>query len=72
MSIIGDNIARLRKERGWTAAYLGRMAGYQTKSAVPHFESGNRVPGPDALQRIAGALGVPESELTEPHDPGTE
>lgn len=66
MSTIGDNIKRIRKEKGLTQEQLGnlcnpKMAG----SAIRRYENGGANPKIETIQKIAKALEVSESDLTE-------
>jgi transcriptional regulator with XRE-family HTH domain len=53
----GDEVARLRKARGWTQAQLAAAVG-TTEGAVRAWESGRRQPLLSLAKRLAAALGV--------------
>ena len=52
---IADQVAKRRRERGFSQAELGAMCG-TTQSAIARLEAGGRPPRIDTLLRIAGAL----------------
>lgn len=67
---LGDNIRRLRKERGWTQDQLGSMANTTTIAMI---ESGKRgiATGFQTVRAIAAALGV-APELLYGFDPAED
>lgn len=52
----------IRLQRGLTQRAVAASAG-MTESSLYHIEHGRRWPGPDAIARLAVALGVPPEEL---------
>ena len=59
---IGENIKRIRKERGLTQKELGELLD-MTQSAIGQFENDKTSPKTDTIEKIASALGVSPSEL---------
>lgn len=68
--MLGEKIRKLRKERGWTQAELGRRARVGGNN-VSSYELGTLKPSPKTLERFAQALGVSTQELLseEPEQP---
>lgn len=60
--IIVKNIIRLREEKGWSRAELGRNAGVDP-SQISRYEKGDRHTGTEVLEKVADALGVELYEL---------
>ena len=54
---MGNNIAKLRKQRGWTQDEFGERIGV-TKSAVSLYESGRRAINSETLSKMAEVFGV--------------
>jgi transcriptional regulator with XRE-family HTH domain len=54
---IGENIRRIRQERGLTQRQLGEMVG-ASEAYIRAYESGRRNPKPSSLEKIANALSV--------------
>jgi transcriptional regulator with XRE-family HTH domain len=50
-----------RNRRGWSQATLGTLS-HHSQSEISLFESGDLIPRPDDLERLARALGI-----TPPH-----
>lgn len=67
---LGDRIRRARLERGLSQRDVA--APLLTPSYVSLIESGKRVPSPDALEHIAGVLGMDPLELRTGRSPGAE
>lgn len=59
---VGENIRRIRKERGLTIKQLGDMVGV-SESYIRAYESGRRNPKESSLKRLAEALNVNEEVL---------
>ena len=59
---IGENIARLRKEKGWTQAELGEKLGVSNQ-AVSKWESGMTMPDIMLLPTLADMFGIYIDEL---------
>jgi transcriptional regulator with XRE-family HTH domain len=62
MTRVGDEIKRLRKDRGWSQPQLAVKAGIAV-SAVSQIENGRRSPNVSTLDKLAGAFGVEVMEL---------
>ena len=60
---IGENIRRIRQERGLTQRQLGEMVG-ASEAYIRAYESGRRNPKPASLEKIAEALAVNPEVLT--------
>ena len=54
---VGENIRRIRKERGLTQKQLGELVG-ASEAYIRAYESGRRNPKPSSLEKIANALAV--------------
>ncbi|HYO60473.1 MAG TPA: helix-turn-helix domain-containing protein [Actinomycetota bacterium] len=67
---LGERIRRARVERGLSQRDVAMPL--LTPSYVSLIESGKRIPSPDALEHIAGVLGVDPSELRTGRSPGAE
>lgn len=67
---LGERIRRARIERGLSQRDLA--VPLLTPSYVSLIESGKRIPSPDALEHIAGVLGMDPSELRTGRSPGAE
>lgn len=59
---IGENIRRIRKEKGITQKELGERLN-MTQSAIGQFENNKTSPKKDTIEKIASALSVKPSEL---------
>jgi transcriptional regulator with XRE-family HTH domain len=59
---IGQEIRRLREEKGWSQAKLGVLSGVGP-AGVSQIETGRRNPSAGTLQRIADALEVEVRDL---------
>jgi transcriptional regulator with XRE-family HTH domain len=62
MAELGQQIRRLREEKGWTQAELAVYAG-MGGSGLSHIETGRRNPSAATLQKIAEALDVGVGDL---------
>lgn len=62
--IQGDNIQKLRKEKGFTQAELAKEAGL-SEISIRKYENGDRKPKIETLRCIANALKVPLYELAD-------
>lgn len=60
--LVGDNCARLRKERGWTQEELAERSGL-TQQYLSDLERGKRNPTIVTIYEIAQALEVSHLEL---------
>lgn len=67
---LGERIRRARIERGLSQRDVA--VPLLTPSYVSLIESGKRVPSPDALEHIAGVIGMDPSELRTGRSPGAE
>ena len=63
---IGRRIRKVRELKGMSQADLGELIGLNA-DRVQKYENGARRPKPDMLGKIAGALGVRTSALTDPN-----
>ena len=54
---VGENIRRIRQERGLTQRQLGELVG-ASEAYIRAYESGRRNPKPSSLEKIADALSV--------------
>ena len=54
---VGENIRRIRQERGLTQRELGKLVG-ASEAYIRAYESGRRNPKPASLEKIADALAV--------------
>ncbi|HEY8544302.1 MAG TPA: XRE family transcriptional regulator [Acidimicrobiales bacterium] len=71
VSLVADNVRRLRSRAGLSLRELATRAGVST-STLSNLEAGVGNPGVETLVNIAGALGVPFSELVLPHEPDVQ
>ena len=60
--VFGVRLRIMRKNAGLTQKQLAERAGFKPP-AVARYEAGQVLPRPDAVERLAGALGVPVSYL---------
>ena len=67
---IGNNIKRIRTQKGMTQKQLGDLLGISVQT-VSAYESGRRRPKMETIERFAGALGVQFSALFGLDDPKT-
>ncbi len=65
--IVGSNIKRLRKERGWSQTELGNRIGVGLKT-IARYETAVSAPSFHSLDSLAEAFGVSLSTLFEEHD----
>jgi transcriptional regulator with XRE-family HTH domain len=65
VSTVGDNVRRLREQRGWSLGELARAAKL-SKSTVSTIEGGAGNPGLETLVALSVALGVPFNHLISP------
>lgn len=59
---IGQRIARVREQRGWSQTQLARKMNY-TQTAISYWEKGKRTVGLHDLLHLAEVLGVPLAAL---------
>ena len=59
---IGDNIRRIRKEKGWTQAQLAKILSV-SQQMVGQFEKSKKPPKLETVEKIASALGVTAFDL---------
>lgn len=71
VSLVADNVRRLRARAGLSLRELATRAGVST-STLSNLEASLGNPGVETLVNIAGALGVPFSELVLPHEPDVQ
>lgn len=65
--IVGNNIRRLRQERGWSQTELGNRIGVGLKT-IARYEKAASAPSFHSLDSLAEAFGVSISTLFEEHD----
>lgn len=58
MSILSNNLERLRNKKGWTKVEVARRLGMKASSTYSNWEYGNREPDLDSLQKIAELYNV--------------
>lgn len=63
--LVGDNTARIRKQRGWTQEYLAERSGL-TQQYISDLERGKRNPTIVTVHELAQALEVGHLELLTP------
>lgn len=71
VSLVGGNVRRLRERAGLSLRELATRAAVST-STLSNLEAAMGNPGVETLVAIAGALGVPFSELVLPHEPDVQ
>lgn len=59
---IGENIRRIRKEKGWTMKKLGEEIGI-SEQGIGNYERGDREPNIETIKKISEALDVPIQEI---------
>lgn len=64
---IARHVRRLRSQRGWTQAELGKKA-HCAQTAVSQLEIGIKCPTVDTVERIAKAFSLPTWALSLPVD----
>lgn len=62
--IVGDNLKRIRKEKGFTQKQLGNLCG-MSEAMIRQYELGYRNPKFETLRKIANILDVPVEYLIE-------
>lgn len=62
--MVGKNIRRLRKERGYSQEQLARKLNV-TQGVVSHWEIGSHLPGTAQMIQMAQIFGVPLDSLTD-------
>ena len=62
MNTLGNNIKRLREQRGWLQAQLAERIGV-TPGAISGWENGTRNPEAQLRQKLCEVFGITESEL---------
>lgn len=67
MSIFGDNVKRIRKQKNLSQEELAKRSGYSDRSTISCIESGKRDCSQQQILAIANALGVSPGELLENH-----
>ena len=60
--MVGDNIKRIRKERGITQKRLGELCGIAEPN-IRKYENGKQNPKLETVEKIASALGVTAFDL---------
>lgn len=60
--LFGERLRMLRKNAGLTQRQLAEGSGFTT-SVIARYEAGGSLPRPQAIEKLAAALGVPVSDL---------
>lgn len=68
MSILGDNVKRIRIEKGLSQDELAQKVGYTSRSTISCIESGKRDCSQRQIVALADALGVSPGDLLEKSD----
>ncbi len=63
MSVLSENLKRLRTEKGMTQDALAEKVG-TSKQVLSRYENGLRIPKISMVQNLADALGVPLTDLS--------
>lgn len=66
-TVVGDNIRRLRRERGWTQAYVAENLGI-TAPFLTMVESGQRGMSLELIESLGELFGVPVSSFFVSHE----
>lgn len=66
MSVVGDNLLRIRTSRRISQHAVGLSIGHSTGSYISAIERGRKHPTPDTLSKLAAFLGCSEDDLTRP------
>jgi transcriptional regulator with XRE-family HTH domain len=61
----GKKIKQIRLQQGLTQAQVAKTLGYESSSYVSDVEIGKFIPTPDKLSKLAHALGVTNTEMTD-------
>lgn len=59
----GENIVRLRRERGLTVRDLQRYFGFEEPQAIYKWQRGQSLPSVDNLYALSSLFGVPMNEI---------
>lgn len=57
MSVVGDNIRKLRESKAWTQRDLSKLL-HCSKQTISNYENGRRVPDVDTINELAELFGV--------------
>lgn len=63
MSATGENIARLRKDHGFSVKDLQRIFGFSTPQAIYKWQQGNSMPTIDNILILASIFQVPVDDI---------
>lgn len=63
MGTFGDNVKRMREQKGWSQEELAIKAGYTSRSTISCIENGKRDSSQKQILAIANALGISPGEL---------
>ena len=69
--LVGDNFARIRREKGLTQEQIEELSGF-SQQYLSDLENGKRNPTIVSIYELAVALGVCHVELVSPIDPPIE
>ena len=65
MSVVGDNLRRIRTSKSHSQTWVGAALGHNTGSYISAIERGVKHPSPDVISKIETRLGVPSGTLLE-------
>ena len=63
--LVGRNVGRIRREKGWTQEQLAEISGF-SQQYISGLEQGRRNPTVVTLYELATALGVTHLDLLRP------
>lgn len=66
MASIGENIKKLREEKGLSQAELARLIN-KTRAAISQYENGDTTPRMGVIEDMASVFGVKKSAIIESH-----
>ena len=69
LAATGENIARLRKDRGMTVRDLQSWFGFEEPQAIYKWQKGKSLPTVDNLYALSKLLDVPMEEILVPRKP---
>lgn len=69
--LVGENFARIRREKGLTQEQVEELSGF-SQQYISGLEKGRRNPTIVTLYELAAVLGVSHVELVAPVDPAVE
>ncbi len=66
--LVGENFARIRREKGYTQEQVEELSGF-SQQYISDLENGKRNPTIVSLYELAEVLGVSHVELIQPTNP---